>query len=56
MITSLFRARHISLTLLLIAAVESGYSHTDYSGASPSSLGLTRLERDLARSERRNYR
>jgi hypothetical protein len=54
--TSLLHARHISLALLIIAAVENGHSHTDYSGASPSLLGLTRLERDLVRSERRNCR
>lgn len=39
----------MSLALLIIAVVENGHLHADYSGANPSSLGLARLERDLVR-------
>jgi len=46
---SLIHALHVSLALLIIAVAENVYVHTDYSGASPSSLGLRRLERDLTR-------
>jgi hypothetical protein len=45
---SLLRVLHMNLTLLVIAVLGNGCLHIDYSGASPSSLGLTRLQRDLA--------
>ena len=46
---SMPRARHLSLALLIFAAVEFGHLHIDYSGSRPGGFGLTRLERDLAR-------
>lgn len=46
---SLLCAQRISLALLIVAAVENGHVSADYSGAAPSSSGLTRLERDLLR-------
>jgi hypothetical protein len=46
---SMPRAQHLSLALLIIAVVEFGHLHIDYSGARPGGFGLTRLERDLAR-------
>jgi hypothetical protein len=45
---SLLRVLHMNLTLLVIAMLGNGGLHIDYSGACPSSLGLTRLRRDLA--------
>ena len=48
--TSLIRVLHLSLALLIIAVLGNGYLHFDYSGASPSSLGMNRLQRDLAES------
>jgi cytochrome b561 len=45
---SILHALHVSLALLIIAVVGNGYLHIDYSGASPNSLGLTRMQRDLA--------
>jgi hypothetical protein len=50
------RARLLSLALLTIAVVEYGHSHIDHSGARPGALGLTRLERDLARRGRGEFR
>ncbi len=47
--TSIFRARQISLALLVAAVVEHGHLHADYTGASPNSSGLLRLGRDLLR-------
>jgi hypothetical protein len=46
---SMPRAQTLSLSLLIIAVVEFGHLHIDYSGARPGGFGLTRLERDLAR-------
>jgi hypothetical protein len=46
---SMLLARQLSLTLLIAALTEYGYTHLDPSGARPGSLGLTRLERDLSR-------
>jgi hypothetical protein len=46
---SMPRARQLSLALLIFAAVEYGHLHIDHSGARPGTLGLTRLQRDLAR-------
>lgn len=47
---SMLLARQLSLTLLIIGLTEYGYMHLDHSGArSGSTLGLTRLERDLSR-------
>jgi hypothetical protein len=51
--TSLFRARQMSLALLVIAVVEHGHLNGDYSGASPNSSGLLRLGRDLLRQSSR---
>jgi cytochrome b561 len=48
--TSLIRMLHMSLALLIVAVLGNGCLHIDYSGASPSSLGMTRLQRDLAES------
>jgi hypothetical protein len=46
---SLFRARQLSLALLVIAVVEHGHLNADYTGASPNTSGLLRLGRDLLR-------
>jgi hypothetical protein len=46
---SLFRARQISLALLVIAVVEHGHLNADYTGASPNTSGLLRLGRELLR-------
>ena len=46
---SLYRARQLSLALLVVAVVDHGHLHTDYSGAKPHSSGLLRLGRDLLR-------
>jgi hypothetical protein len=46
--TSLIRLLHVSLALLIVAVLGNGYLHIDYSGATPSTLGLIRLQRDLA--------
>jgi hypothetical protein len=43
----LLRLLHLSAALLVIAVLGNGCMHIDYSGASPSTLGLTRLQRDL---------
>jgi hypothetical protein len=51
--TSLFRARQMSLALLVIAVVEHGHLNGDYSGANPNSSGLLRLGRDLLRQSSR---
>jgi hypothetical protein len=45
----LYRARQLSLALLVVAVVDHGHLHKDYSGAAPSSSGLLRLGRDLLR-------
>src|ERR1700678_3434742 len=47
--TSLYRARQLSLALLVVAVVDHGHMHNDYSGAAPSSSGLLRLGRDVLR-------
>jgi hypothetical protein len=47
--TMLVRARRMSLALIIIAVIDHGGLHTDYSGAAPSSSGLLRLGRDLMR-------
>jgi hypothetical protein len=39
-----------------MAVVEYGHFHFDHSGARPGALGLTRLERDLARRGRNEFR
>jgi hypothetical protein len=39
----------MSLALLVIAVVDHGHLHADYSGAAPNSSGLLRLGRDLQR-------
>jgi hypothetical protein len=50
MSTLIFRAREMSLALLVFAVVEHGCMlGGDYSGAAPSSSGLIRLGRDLMR-------
>jgi hypothetical protein len=46
---SLYRARQVSLALLVVAVVDHGHLHNDYSGAAPSSSGLLRLGRDVLR-------
>jgi hypothetical protein len=46
---SLYRARQLSLALLVVAVVDHGHLHNDYSGAAPNSSGLLRLGRDLLR-------
>jgi hypothetical protein len=46
---SLYRARQLSLALLVVAVVDHGHMHNDYSGAAPNSSGLLRLGRDLLR-------
>ncbi len=46
---SLYRARQLSLALLVVAVVDHGHLHNDYSGAVPRSSGLLRLGRDLLR-------
>jgi hypothetical protein len=46
---SLYRARQLSLALLVVAVVDHGHLHADYSGAAPHSSGLLRLGRDLLR-------
>jgi len=47
--TTLLRARQMSLALLIVAVVDHGHLHADYSGAAPNSSGLLRLGRDLRR-------
>ena len=47
--TMILRARQMSLALLVVAVINHGRAQTDYSGAEPSSSGLTRLGRDLMR-------
>jgi hypothetical protein len=47
--TRILRARQMSLALLVVAVINHGRAQTDYSGAAPSSSGLTRLGRDLMR-------
>ncbi|MGB6309886.1 MAG: hypothetical protein WBF89_19045 [Steroidobacteraceae bacterium] len=46
---SLYRARQLSLALLVVAVVDHGHPQGDYSGASPHTSGLLRLGRDLLR-------
>ena len=46
---SLYRARQLSLALLVVAVVDHGHLHNDYSGAAPRSSGLLRLGRDVQR-------
>jgi hypothetical protein len=46
---SLYRARQLSLALLVVAVVDHGHLHNDYSGAAPNTSGLLRLGRDLLR-------
>jgi hypothetical protein len=50
------RARHLSLALLIFAAVEYGHLHIDHSGGRPGTFGLTRLQRDLARRGDNEFR
>jgi hypothetical protein len=45
----LYRARQLSLALLVVGVVDHGHLHADYSGAAPHSSGLLRLGRDLLR-------
>jgi hypothetical protein len=47
---SLLGLLYVSLVLVVVAVLGNGYLHIDYSGASPSTFGLTRLQRDLAES------
>lgn len=46
---SLYRARQLSLALLVVAVVDHGHLRTDFSGSSPNSSGLLRLGRELLR-------
>jgi hypothetical protein len=46
----LVRLLRLGSAALVIAVLGNGLMHLDYSGANPSSLGLTRLQRDLAES------
>ncbi len=52
--TSMFRARQISLALLVAAVVEHGHLQADFSGANPNSSGLLRLGRELLRCREDN--
>jgi len=45
----IFRARQMSLALLVVAVVEHGHLQADYSGSTPQSWGLLRLGRDIMR-------
>ncbi len=45
----IFRARQMSLALLVVAVVDHGHLQADYSGATPQTSGLMRLGRDLMR-------
>jgi hypothetical protein len=45
----IFRARQMSLALLVVAVVDHGHMQTDYSGSTPQSWGLLRLGRDIMR-------
>jgi hypothetical protein len=47
--TLIFRARQMSLALLVVAVVDHGHLQTDYSGSTPQSWGLLRLGRDIMR-------
>jgi hypothetical protein len=47
--STIFRARQMSLALLIIAVIDNGHLQVDYSGATPHSSGLIRLGRDLMR-------
>ena len=47
--TMIFRARQMSLALLVIAVVDHGHLQADYSGAAPHTSGPMRLGRDLMR-------
>jgi hypothetical protein len=53
---SMPRARHLSLALLIFAAVEYGHLHFDHSGARHGTFGLSRLQRDLARRGNNEFR
>jgi hypothetical protein len=45
----IFRARQVSLALLVVAVVDHGHVQTDYSGSTPQTWGLLRLGRDIMR-------
>jgi hypothetical protein len=47
--TTIFRARQMSLALLVVAVIDHGNLCVDCSGATPNSSGLVRLGRDLTR-------
>jgi hypothetical protein len=47
--TTIFRARQMSLALLVVAVIDHGHLQVDYSGGTPNSSGLMRLGRDLMR-------
>jgi hypothetical protein len=47
--STIFRARQMSLALLIAAVIDQGHLQVDYSGATPHSSGLIRLGRDLMR-------
>jgi hypothetical protein len=49
MCTALLRARQMSLALLVVGVIDHGSLSIDCSGATPNSLGLLRLGRDLMR-------
>jgi len=51
---TLFRARQVSLALLVIAVVDHGHLQADYAGANPNTSGLMRLGRDLLRRQGNN--
>jgi hypothetical protein len=46
---SMMLARQLSLTVLILAIAEHGHMAINHSGSYSSSVGLTRLERDLSR-------
>ncbi len=41
--------REVGLALIVIALLGLQHLHADYSGATPSACGLTRLSRDIVR-------
>jgi hypothetical protein len=45
--TAVIRCRKTSLSLIVVAVLNHGHLHPDYTGAMPSSSGLTRIIKDL---------
>jgi hypothetical protein len=46
---TIVRARHLSLSWLIIGVIIFGHMHSDYMGTGPQSSGFIRLGRDFIR-------